>query len=383
MIELEVGPAVHGGHCVARVDGRVVFVRHALPGERVLAEVTEERKDYLRADALTVLRASPDRVEPPCPYARPGLCGGCDFQHASLPAQRELKAGVVREQLRRLAGLDVEVTVEELAPTEGWRSRVQYTAGEDGRLGFHRHRSRDVVPVDHCVIAHPELQPSGTWPAGTSVELVASSTGDRTVLQRADRADRRTTVVEGPERVTETVHGRRWSVPAAGFWQVHPRAAESFAAAVHEMTGPTTADRVWDLYGGAGLFAAALAPEAGPVTVVEGDRRAVLAGRKALADLTNVRFAHGDVAEVLRNPRWRSVDVVVLDPPRAGAGREVVTAITRRRPRAVAYVACDPAALGRDTKTFLDQGYRLAALRAFDAFPHTHHVECIALLLAV
>ena len=384
-LELEVGPVAHGGHCVARADGRVVFVRHALPGERVVARITEERKDFLRADAVEVLDASPDRVEPPCPFARPDACGGCDFQHAAPSTQLALKAAVLEDQLKRLGKLDIHgVRVERLDDSLlGWRTRVQYAVSADGRLGFHKHRSGDVVPIDYCRIAHPSLRldPAGGPPGGV-VEAVVSGDGDVTVLTRQSRMDRHWTVVSGPDTVRETVHGRRWTVDAAAFWQVHPAAAAVFTSTVLDMLRPQAGERLWDLYGGAGLFAAALAPHCGPVTVVEADRRAVLAGQHALSDLPNVRFVRGDVARVLAtNKRWRSVDLVVLDPPRAGAGRAVVRSNVERSPRAIAYVACDPAALARDLATFASHGYSLTDLRAFDAFPMTAHVECVALLV--
>jgi tRNA/tmRNA/rRNA uracil-C5-methylase (TrmA/RlmC/RlmD family) len=384
-VELEVGPVAHGGMCVARHEGQVVFVRHALPGERVLAHVTERRKDFLRADAIEILLPSPDRVIPPCPFAGPGACGGCDWQHASWDAQRRLKSQVLTEQLARLAGLhDVSVPVEPLPGGPlGWRTRVQYAVTEDGRPGLHQHRSSEIVPVDRCRIAHPAIQAlpvlHESWPPGSTVEAVAASSGDTAVLTRASRAGG---VQGAAERVRETGRdGREWSVEAGGFWQVHPHAVETFTGTVLDMLRPAAGERVWDLYGGAGVFAAALAPQCGPVTVVEADRRAVTAGQRALRDLPNVTFARGDVSKVLANPRWRAVDLVVLDPPRAGAGRAVVEAIAARSPRAVAYVACDPAALARDVRTFGERGYRLERLRAFDSFPMTHHFETLALLL--
>lgn len=148
-LELEVGPVAHGGHCVARHDGRVVFVRHALPGERVVAEVTEDRhKSFCRADALEIVRADDRRVTPPCPLAVPGGCGGCDWQHAAPSLQRELKAAVVAEQLHRLAGIDTDVVVEPLEPAPlGWRSRVRLAVGRNGKAGLRAHRSHTVVQI--------------------------------------------------------------------------------------------------------------------------------------------------------------------------------------------------------------------------------------------
>lgn len=398
VLELDVGPVAHGGHCVARApDGYVVFVRHALPGERVRAVVTEQRKGFLRADAVEVLTASPHRVPPPCPWAGPDRCGGCDFQHAAPEYQRELKAAVVREQLERLAGLsaaevsNLDVRVAALPDPQGeleglgWRTRVQYTVDAGGRAGLLKHRSHEVVPIDRCLIAREPVRSAPVlashWPDLDQVEVIAAASGDVTVLGARDNG--RPMLVSGPERVRERAAGRDWAVPADSFWQVHPAAADTLATAVVELLDPKPGERAWDLYGGVGLFAAALAPRldgTGRLTVVEADGKAAGAARRCLRDLTTVTVLTSDVERALGNPRWKSVDLVVLDPPRAGAGRAVVTSIVARNPRAVAYVACDPAAFARDVGTFRDAGWRLSVLRGFDLFPNTHHVECVALL---
>ena len=364
-LKLDVGPVAHGGHCVARApDGRVVFVRHALPGETVLAEVTEERAGFLRADAVEILVPAEARVSPPCPYA--GVCGGCDFQHVDPAAQRQLKSAVLREQLARLGGVDMDVTVEELPGGPlGWRTRVRYTVDAAGRAGLLAHRSHEVVPVDRCRIAHPSIQAlpvtGTTWPDDDQVSAVASGTGE---------------VVYGarPNAVTEVAVGRRWRLPAGAFWQVHPAAAEAFATTVRQLLEPRPGERAWDLYGGVGLFAAVLADAVGPggaVTLVESDRTAVAAARENLSDLPQVRIVRAAV-ERFRPPD--RPDVVVLDPPRRGAGAAVVGTLVAAAPRAVAYVACDPAAFARDVAAFRAAGWQLAAVRAFDAFPMTHHM---------
>ncbi|MER7002624.1 TRAM domain-containing protein [Dactylosporangium sp. NPDC000555] len=392
LLELEIGPVAHGGICVARHEGQVVFVRHALPGERVRARVTDRRKGFLRADAVEILLPSPDRVIPPCPFAGPGACGGCDWQHASWPAQRRLKSQVLREQLTRLGGVsdisdllvvpDLSELVEALPGGPlSWRTRVQYAVDAEGRAGFHRHRSSGIVPVDRCRIAHPAIQAlpvlDRTWPPGATIEAVVSSSGDTAAVTRASRTGR---VTSPAAPVREHAAGHEWTLDPGAFWQVHPHAVEAFTTTVLDMLRPVERERAWDLYGGAGVFAAALAPHCGPVTVVESDHRAVASGRRALRDLRNVTFVRGDVAQVLSNPSWRTVDVVVLDPPRSGAGRAVVSSIASRGPRAVAYVACDPAAFARDVRTFGEHGYGLTALRAFDSFPMTQHFETIGLL---
>ncbi|MDO9377496.1 MAG: TRAM domain-containing protein [Nocardioidaceae bacterium] len=400
-LAVEVGPVAHGGHCVARHEGRVVFVRHALPGERVVATVTEGDADsrFLRADATQVLKPAEGRVEPRCPVSGPGGCGGCDFQHVDLAVQRELLGAVVAEQLQRLAGLEVDVVVE--APDHGdglgWRTRVGYAVGDDDRLGLRRHRSHDVVPVDPCPIAHPALADltSLPWPA-VRVEGVVSSTGERLAVVEGARGDlpsldlhgvvdERGRHVSGHDQVTERVRDRSFRVSGSGFWQVHPRAAGVLVDAVLDAARPAPGETVADLYAGVGLFAAFLGEavgESGLVVAVESGGRATQDAEHNLADLPQAVVARAGVQPALDHHTVPpEVDVVVLDPPRTGAKAKVVRAIAARRPSRVVYVACDPAALARDVATFAEEGYVLDRLRAFALFPMTHHVECVALLV--
>ncbi|MGH3319218.1 MAG: class I SAM-dependent RNA methyltransferase [Streptosporangiaceae bacterium] len=408
-LDLSVGPPTHGGSCVARHEGQVVFVRHALPGERVRAVVTEQRRHHLRADAVEVLVPSPQRVDPPCPYAGPGRCGGCDWQHARLPAQRELKAAVVEEQLRRLAGIEHAVVVDPVpGDREGlaWRTRVRFSVRGDGVVGLRRHRSHDVHPIDACLIAHPSVEDIGVerrrWQGAASVEAVAGAGDDRAVMvtpgQRRDVSvpplDAQASVlrvtrggpsrpVRGRARLREFALGRTWRVSGPGFWQVHPGAADALAEAVIDGLEPCAGERAVDLYCGAGLFAGALATRVGPggrVTGVEANRVAVADARYNLRDLRQVRVEHGRVVDVLGVGGPARADLVVLDPPRTGAGRAVVERISGLAPRRVAYVACDPATLARDLASFGARGWCLAGLRAFDIFPMTHHVEVVATL---
>lgn len=372
---VEVGSVAHGGHCVARLDGQVVFVRHALPGERVSLRITDRTSSFLRADAVEVLDASPDRVTPPCPWTR--SCGGCDFQHVRPDAQRRLLGDVVREQLKRLAGLDWDGEVEEVAPELGWRTRMQYTRAPDGRLGLRAHRSHDVVPIDWCRIAHPDLPPVGdVAPAAERVEAVLSSTGEQAVVADGRR-------VSGPRRITERVRHRRFGVAAAGFWQVHPRAAETLVEAVLAAAEIRPGDRVADLYAGVGLFSAFAAEQVGPtgqVVSVEWDRVASAEAERNLTDLPQAEVRQGATERVTRS--LGTADVVVLDPPRAGA-KKAVRDIAGLGARRLVYVSCDPASLARDLARFADLGYRVRDVRAFALFPMTHHVECVVVLDAV
>ncbi|WP_236788327.1 class I SAM-dependent RNA methyltransferase [Amycolatopsis sp. GM8] len=387
-LEAEVGPVAHGGHCVSRVDGRVVFVRHALPGEVVLAEVTEDKGgSFCRADAVRVLKPAPERVEPPCPLAAPGACGGCDWQHATPEFQRELKARVVTEQLSRLAGIDLPVTVEALPGGPlGWRTRVRLVAGNGGRAGLRAHRSHDVVPVEECLIAVPgalDSVLSRRWRPGTELEVTADGDGRTHVRELSVvRGKRRAKQLTGGIAVQHAA-GRDWKLDAHGFWQGHPAAADTFAQVVRDWADAPRDAVAWDLYSGVGLFASVLAEQVGPdgnVVAVESGRRAVSDGEAVLADLPQVHWRSGRVEHVLRDLKERP-EVVVLDPPRSGAGREVVESIVEHRPARIVYVACDPAALARDLATFAGSGYRLERLRAFDAFPMTHHIECVALVV--
>ncbi|MEO7235606.1 MAG: TRAM domain-containing protein, partial [Lapillicoccus sp.] len=257
---LEVGPVAHGGHCVARLDGRVVFVRHALPGETVRVRITEgdDTSRFLRGDAVEVLDASEHRVTPPCPYAGPGRCGGCDFQHAALPYQRRLKADVVAEQLTRLAHLDVDVEVEPLpGDDEGlrWRTRVELAVDDAGRAGLRGHRSHDVIAVDDCLIADRRVVESGAldtvWTGCTGVDVVAADEPEGAVL---------VPLPDGRDRaVVQHVEAGEWSgdfrLHARGFWQVHPGAPAAYVEHVMATLGPQRGEKVLDLYAGVGLFA--------------------------------------------------------------------------------------------------------------------------------
>ena len=391
--DVEVGPVAHGGHCVARHEGQVVFVRHALPGERVRVRVTEGREGdrFVRGDAVELLgEPSSHRVQAPCAYSGPGGCGGCDFQHVEPAHQRELKARVVEEQFRRLAGLDVDV---EVRPVPGdrdglrWRTRVEFAVDPEGHAGLRRHRSKDVVPLDDCLIASDGVIASGVletdWSGCSGVDVIDAAHPDEPVLVPLPDVSGSGGLVG--ERVRDGEWEGEYVVAARGFWQVHPGAAGTFLTRVVALLGPGAGDRVLDLYAGSGLFARRLAELVEPdgvLLAVEGDETAVSNGESNTEDLAAVEWRANRVDRELANLVRQGVraDLVVLDPPRTGAGRDVVRDVAAMGPRRVVYVACDPAALARDVRTAADHGYRLTALEAWDAFPMTHHVECIAVL---
>lgn len=366
-----VGPVAHGGHCVARLDGRVVFVRHALPDEDVMVRITDtSHPSYWRGDAVEVLRPSAMRISPACPVSGPGGCGGCDFQHVAPDHQRELKRRVVAEQLHRMAGLDWSGDVEAVEPVDRWRTRMRWLSDDHGRWGMRRHHGHTVValPESGCAISLVGTPPAPAAAPGTTAEVVRA--GD----QVTTLVDGRRTA--GPERVGHEVAGRRYEMAATGFWQIHPRAAATLVDAVSVGLDPQPGERALDLYCGVGLFAGSLVNKGISVWGVEYDREAV---RSARRNVPEARFSVGDVARVLRDLPART-DLVVLDPPRKGAGRKVMEQVLAREPRRIAYVACDPAALARDLRTALDAGWAVESLRAFDLFPMTHHVEAVAIM---
>lgn len=406
LLELRIGGPAHGGSCVARDggdDGRVVFVRHTLPGELVRARVTEDRGGaYCFADAVEILEASPERVVPPCPYAGPGRCGGCDWQHAGAAAQRSLKAEVIREQFARVARLDVAELLDEVEELPGgllgWRTRNVYAVDRTGRPGLRRHRSHEIEHIDRCLIGAAGIGDAEAlgerWPGLTGIEAARGVGEQLAVLGHRPGAPRRgrgrrppdrVELLAGPSVLRHAVLGRDFQVSAGSFWQVHPAAADTFAQALLDGLRPKPGERVLDLYAGAGALTAALADAVGAgggVVAVEADAQAASDAAANLADLDQVHIHQARVSErtIQEVAGGRPVDLVVLDPPRSGAGRQVIEAVLGLRPRAVGYVACDPVALARDIATARQSGWRLTSLRAFDAFPMTAHVECVAVL---
>lgn len=385
-VTLEVTQVVAGGDGLARDgNGRVTFVSGAVPGERVRAEVHEERRDFARATTLEVLTASPHRVAAPCPFVAAG-CGGCDWQHIAPGEQHRLKAEMVRDALRRQAGVDIEVDLAPALPAVGYRTTTRGVA-LDGRFGFRHRGSHEVVQVSPCLVAHPlldELIVDGTFPDGEVILRVGARTGERLAVVESHDGVR----LPGDVRVVssaelragtrawyhEEVAGRRWRVSARSFFQARPDGAEVLIEAVRAaLDGALPADgHLVDLYGGVGLFAGSVGP-VGRVTLVESGASSVADARINLGDL-QARIVKGDVG------RWRpaAADAVVADPPRTGLAATGVAAVVATRATRLSLVSCDAAALGRDAKLLAAAGYRLASVTCVDLFPHTSHVEVVS-----
>ena len=381
--DLDVLGVAHGGHMVARLGSFVVFVRHALPGERVRARITHTRSTFAHAEVVAVIKAHPERRTAPCSVA--GLCGGCDFLHAPEGLQRAMKSEVLREALVRHGRVEsqrVEALlgegVEDLGLDFGWRTRMHYRV-VDGSVALKRYRSDELVDVTGCVIADPGGHAAAQRAARdlpTGADLWMAVGGDAiAVSPSTDSASvRHSIVVEGMEFGFET--------SIDGFWQVHPRLAQVLVDTVLGWGDPQPGETWWDLYSGVGPLAAAVGQRVGgqgQVHAVESSGAAVRGARAAVLGMPQVRCHREDVRRWLGKPGRRRPHGVVVDPPRSGAGRDIVDALTVANPDRIIMIACDPVALGRDTALFADRGYRLDRLRAWDAFPQTHHMETIAL----
>ncbi|GAC68886.1 class I SAM-dependent RNA methyltransferase [Gordonia soli] len=442
--ELVVDRPANGGEAIGRVDDRVVFVRGAVPGERVRVRVTDDRHTaYRRAEVVDVLDPSPHRRPYACPAAAHGG-GCCDLSFIDVGHLRDLQTQVLLDVLTRIGGLDpslpavdgfADVGVEALSATAtGWRVRTRLGVGADGRAGVRTFRGATVLADHPCVQPEPGMTvglDAHRLTPGADLVVVADADGARHLTEvapppagrrrraagqrgraqsdRRQRSTRRSTrVVEGSDTAVHRVGTREWRIPVTGFWQAHRQAPSVYSQAVVDLVaeaGATGRRRVvWDLYGGAGVFAAALLDREpggggppGPVRdvdpdspvhdvdtdttvhVVDTDTEALAAATAAFDGDDRVRVRAGGVAQTVSTlPR---PDVVVLDPPRSGAGADVVDAIAAAGPSTVVHVGCDAARFARDLALFAGHGYQVRRIRGFDAFPLTHHVEAIALLV--
>ena len=384
LVQVTIEKVAHGGHFIARHDGAVIFVRHAIPGEKCTIQITSTGSSFNRADVISVEAPSEFRVQAPCSFAHRNGCGGCDFQHISVDHQRTLKSDVIAEQFSRIAKMDLRVDVEEVGESIHWRTRAIATTDRNGKLGFYKSRSHSIAPVTDCIICVEGMNfseiASRDLKGDVRVEISASNTGERSIALAPTRGEEKARLTEGPAVLHENVLGKSLEVSQESFWQSHKKAPEVLTQAILDFAQLKTGEHVLDLYGGVGLFSAAIVEAVGPtghVDLIEGSKVATADAARNFASLSNITIATGDVAKLL--PRITAADVVVLDPPRDGAGKETVAHIARLAPRAIVYVACDPAALARDTAYLADHSYSLVKVRAFDLFPMTHHIECVAL----
>jgi tRNA/tmRNA/rRNA uracil-C5-methylase (TrmA/RlmC/RlmD family) len=360
-LTLDVGAPANGGSCVARHDGRVVFVRYALPGETVRVRVTADRGSYWHAEAVEVIEPSNDRRASLCPIAGVDGAGCCDLAFVEPEAARALKAEVVSNQLARLGDYQWHGIVEPLTPVgpTGWRTRVRLDIGADGRAGFHRYRSDELVTDLNCgqlPAGMTDGLDSMEWPAGAHLHVVIDDDGQRHVV-RTVRQGRRTSaeVVEGNFHGVQRAGRHSWQVPVTAFWQAHCDAARTYSELVSDWAQPGPGMVAWDLYGGVGAARATLAELAQVSVITDSVRRALTAQR-------------------------RRADVAVLDPPRTGAGREVIDLLAAAGVPRVVHIGCEAASFARDIGLYQQHGYAVDKISVFDSFPLTHHIESVALL---
>jgi 23S rRNA (uracil1939-C5)-methyltransferase len=421
-ILLDTTAIAHGGEALGHHAGKIVFVPFTLPGERVRARIVDEKERWARAELVEVVTAADDRVEPPCPYFGPGLCGGCQWQHIDYERQLALKQEVVADQLRRLGHLPdppVRLTLPAGEPY-GYRNHVQLAVGSDGKLGFAGTNSREIIAVDRCLLLHPlldelhaaiqfgdEEEPS----AGAAIWLrrvslsAGIATGQQMLLFETregappelevdlpiscaflDR-DGQAQPMIGPPYVEDVVAGRTYRISASSIFQVNTAGAEVLVDLVRRYLEPGPGDCLLDAYCGVGLFGLALSGQVGSVVGIEESPQACedFAWNARDLDPTQVTLHEGPVTEVLS--AWldqegeapRRIDLAVIDPPRSGAGGVVLQALARLGPRRIAYVSCDPATLARDVEHLQAGGYRLIEVQPVDMLPQTFHVESVSL----
>jgi tRNA/tmRNA/rRNA uracil-C5-methylase (TrmA/RlmC/RlmD family) len=387
-LTLTVGAPANGGSCVARHDGRVVFVRYALPGERVRVRVTADRGSYWHAETVEVIEPSSDRIASLCPIAGVDGAGCCDLAFVDPAAGRALKAEVVSNQLARLGNYqwsDAVAPVSTAGPT-GWRTRIRLDVGADGRAGFHRYHSDELVVDLNCGQLPAEMidgLTDVTWPPGAHLHVVIDDDGQRHVARTVRHGRRNATdVVEGSYQGVQRAGRRSWQVPVTAFWQAHRDAARAYSELVGDWARPEPGMTAWDLYGGAGVFAAVLGDavgESGQVVSVDSSRAATRSARATLADLPQVNVITDSVRRALTAQRG-GADVAVLDPPRAGAGREVIDLLAAAQVSRIVHIGCEAASFARDVGLYQRHGYAVDKISVFDSFPLTHHIECVALL---
>ncbi len=397
-LTLTTGAAANGGSCVARYEGRVVFVRYALPAETVRVRITGagKRGSYWNAEVVEVLEPAADRVESLCPIAGVDGAGCCDLAFADPAAARRYKGAVVANQLARLGGYHWRDEQEAIARpvgdlgATGWRTRVRLSTSAGGRAGFHRYHSSELVHRLECAQLPPSMLAGVAdrrWPADSHVHVAIDDDGDRHVVVAGTRGDLarggiRTIVAEGRYEAVQRVGGQSWRVPVTAFWQAHRDAPGLYSSLVAEWAQLEEGMTAWDLYGGSGVFAAALAQavgDTGRVLTVDTSRGASRSARAALSDLGCVSVLTDSVRRALAR-QTRGADVAVLDPPRAGAGREVIDLLAAANVSRIVHIGCEAASFARDIGLYRGHGYAVEQLEAFDSFPLTHHVECIAAL---
>ena len=393
-LDITIEKLVYGGDGLSRMDGSVVFTPYVLPGERVTGEVTREKPGLAWTRLLEVTVPSPERVAAPCPYFT--RCGGCHYQQAPYAYQLQAKREILVEELRRLGKFEAPDEIEVISGEPwGYRNRTQFTV-RNGRIGFLEARSHVLCPVESCPISSPavnaalralvEMARDRRWPRFLrSLEIFTNETDVQLNVLDTERPVARRFFEWCAERIPGLVSGElnysldgvAYRVSSGSFFQVNRFLAGKLMEAA---IGGEEGDRALDLYAGVGFFSIPLARRFREVTAVESGAGALrdLASNAELAgvNVAGMQTAAADYLTQVEVPP----DLVLLDPPRSGIGKEVVKRLGELKPPRVTIVSCDPATLARDLAGLMAAGYGLEKLTLVDLFPQTYHLETVARL---
>ncbi len=401
--EVRLNNFIFGGEVLGRLpDGRAVFVPFGLPGELVRLHLSEEKANFCRGVIDEILEPSPARIAPRCPHF--GQCGGCSYQHMAYADQLEAKGAIVKDQLKRLAGLpDFPVAAVVPAPQPwNYRNSIQFHVSAEGKLGFQKAASNEFIPIQECHLPTPAI--NGLWP---QIELEPETGVERVVIREGAEEElllglgardevppdfsvdfpvsavylgpNGTAVLSGDEAVLMQVNGRDFRVSIESFFQVNPLQAGAMVEQVLKLAGSLKGKTVIDAYCGVGLFSAFLAPKVKRLIGIELSASSCDDFAVNLDEFDNVELYMDAVENVLPTLEI-SPDIVIIDPPRAGLDSRVIAALAEKGPEKIIYVSCDPATLARDIKRLLQKGYQLESVTPFDQFPQTYHIETICLL---
>ena len=378
IVKLEIGKIVHGGHFIARHNNKVIFVRHAISDEVANVKITFVNSKLAFGDAIEILKSSKHRVLPPCKYSKPGKCGGCDFQHISRKIHEDLKKNVLKDLFNRIAKIEINPHFISIDPINGlnWRSRLDLAVSKNKKVGLYAHKSNKIIEIDECLIALKKINDSGVfskeWNTESKISLSVSSENQININTWNKN-------ISDYKKLTEIVEDNDYTISPNSFWQSHKNAPRLLLQQVIKYSDVKLGDRICDLYGGVGLFTSAMSKisgKEGELHLIERDNSCINDAKLMFQNKKNIIIHHGNVEQKLG--KIKKIDIIILDPPRNGASKQVINQIIEKQPRSIVYISCNPASLARDTKILVNSNYTLNKVIGLDLFPMTHHIECIA-----
>lgn len=400
--EVRIDRLAYGGDAIGKLpDGRVVFIPYALPGERVRVSLVDEKPHLVRAKLLEVIEPSDERISPRCPHF--GLCGGCHYQHMKYPAQLKSKAHILQEQLERIGHFKEIPPIRIGASPEEWyyRNHIQFHLTHTGELGFQIARTNQSFPVRECHL--PEKQINQIWPqieiephlgfdrislrSGMDGELMLILEGsnppvldfsiENLTLSVVQVGPFGTAVLEGSDHILIEISGKRFKVSPTSFFQVNKSQASAIVKHCLDLLTLTPNMTVLDVYAGVGLFSAFIAPKVKRLVGIELSPEACEDFINNLDEFDNVDLYEAPADQVLSSVQFKP-DLILIDPPRAGLGKQTAQAVVAQGAEHLVYISCDPATLARDGRLLMMGGYALIEIHLFDMFPQTYHIESLS-----